>query len=97
MPRDKRKVEAALKAKGFEPKEGDHHFFVYRTVAGLLTDIRTKTSHTQKMKSLDSSLLAQMARQCRLPASDFLDLVDCPMDQARYERVLRERDPDVLG
>jgi len=96
MPRDKRKVEAALRAKGFEPKEGDHHLFVYRTMAGLLTDIRTKTSHTQKMKSLDSSILLQMARQCHLQNSDFLKLVDCPMNQAQYELALRERDPDLL-
>jgi hypothetical protein len=34
MPRDKRKVEEALLKKGFENKEGDHHFYIYHTLQG---------------------------------------------------------------
>jgi hypothetical protein len=43
MPRDKRKVEEALIQKGFERKEGDHHFFVYVTSQGKKSSVRTKT------------------------------------------------------
>lgn len=66
MPRDKRKVEEALLKKGFENKEGDHHFYIYHTLQGKKSSIRTKTSHTPKMKEINDGILAQMAKQCRL-------------------------------
>lgn len=48
MPRDRRDVEGGLQAKGFRLKEGDHHFFLYFSLAGLKTPVFTKTSHGQK-------------------------------------------------
>lgn len=83
MQRDKRKVEQALLKKGFEQDETHHHIFVYRTEAGLLTPIRTRTSHGGK--TLDNHLLGEMAKQCRLDRSHFLDLVDCPLSRSAYE------------
>lgn len=96
MQRDKRFVEAGLRKKGFKPEEGDHHFFFYQTLSGLITDIRTKTSHSKKVKALDDTLLALMARQCRIGKPDFIRLVDCPLDQAGYERLLQASDPEAL-
>lgn len=57
MQRDKRKVESALQAKGFQRDERHHHYFLYRTQQGLLTDIRTRTSHSGK--DIDRQLLAE--------------------------------------
>ncbi len=90
MPRDKKKVESGLTNKGFRQKEGDHHFFIYWTLDGKTSSIRTKTSHTPKMKEISDGLLGQMAKQCKLNKQDYLDLVDCPMDQKIYEQKLEE-------
>lgn len=91
MTRKKADVEAGLKAKGFEQKEGDHHFFVYITTGGLKTTVRTKTSHTLKMKDIPDNLLSQMARQCSLNKQDFLKLIDCPLSREKYEAKLRDQ------
>lgn len=91
MPKDKRKVEEALLKKGFEDKEGDHHFFIYHTLQGKKSSIRTKTSHTPKMKEISDGILAQMAKQCRLNKQDFMNLVDCPLSREQYEARLKEK------
>lgn len=91
MPRKKTTVETSLTAKGFEQKEGDHHFFIYRTLAGKKTTAKTKTSHTPKMKEIPDNLLGQMAKQCKLTKRDFLDLIDCPLSREQYESKLREQ------
>lgn len=91
MPRNKSKVESALKGKGFEQTEGDHHYFVYLTLEGKKTTARTKTSHTPKMKDIPDNILGLMARQCHLTKQEFLNLVDCPLDRKRYEEILRKK------
>lgn len=91
MPRKKSKVESGLKDKGFEQTEGDHHFFVYVTTEGKKTAVRTKTSHTPKMKDIPDNLLSQMARQCKLSKNDFFRLLDCPLDREKYEAILKEQ------
>lgn len=78
MPRSKSKVESALLAKGFQKTETDHHYFIYFTADGKKTTARTKTSHSQKMKDIADNLLSQMAKQCYLTKTEFLNLVDCP-------------------
>ena len=92
MPRDKRKLEDALMHKGFERKEGDHHFFVYITQQGKKSSVRTKTSHTPKMKEIGDGLISQMAKQCHLNAKEFLCLVDCPLSREDYEKLLLARE-----
>ena len=91
MPKDKRKVEEALLKKGFKGKEGDHHFFIYYTLQGKKSSIRTKTSHTPKMKELSDALITQMAKQCCLNKQEFLNLVDCPLSREQYEKLLIEK------
>jgi hypothetical protein len=91
MPRRKDRVEGALLRKGFEQREGDHHYFVYRNLKGEKTSVFTKTSHTPKMRDIPDNLLALMARQCRLSKADFLNLVDCPLSREEYERRVLQR------
>lgn len=91
MQRDKRKTENSLQRKGFQKNERHHHFFVYHTQEGRKTQIMTKTSHTEKNKTIGEALLRQMARQCRLTVSEFLDFTDCPMDRNTYESILKEK------
>lgn len=92
MARERKKVEASLRLKGFRTKEGDHHYFIFYSSDDKKTIIKTKTSHSPKTKTLGDSLISAMARQCSLSKDEFLDLVDCPMSQKRYEEILREKE-----
>lgn len=91
MQRDKQKVEKSLKSKGFRKDNTHHKFFIYWTQAGQKSTIKTKTSHGSSSKSLGVSLLGKMAGQCHLDKPEFLDLVDCPLDQAGYEEILEQK------
>lgn len=82
VPREKKSVEAGLKAKGFQLQESHHHYFIYWTLEGKKTRARTHTSHTPKMKDIPDNLLPQMARQCFLNKAQFLELIDCPLSRA---------------
>ncbi|HRF13587.1 MAG: type II toxin-antitoxin system HicA family toxin [Candidatus Accumulibacter phosphatis] len=88
MARKPNDVERSLEKKGFQRKEGDHHYFNYYTKAGKKTQVFTKTSHG--VKELDDSLLGMMSRQCKLSRQDFDRLIDCPLDRDSYERKLIE-------
>ena len=91
MPRSKSTVESSLMKKGFQKLEKDHHYFVYVTLDGKRTTAKTKTSHTKKMKDIPDNLLSQMAKQCHLSKKEFFDLLDCPMDQNKYEKILSKK------
>lgn len=88
MPRDKSKIEKSLKKKGFMCRDGDHKYFIYHTVNGEKSMIKTKTSHTPKMKVIPDDILAKMAEQCKLNKEKFLELIDCTLDQTEYEKIL---------
>ncbi len=91
MPREKKSVEDGLINKGFKLKEGDHHRFIYYTIEGnKKSSVITKTSHTPKMKEIPDNLIGQMAKQCKLSKSDFLNLVDCPLSLEAYENLLKK-------
>jgi predicted RNA binding protein YcfA (HicA-like mRNA interferase family) len=89
--RAKRDVEAALKRKGFQQDDGDHHWFFYWTSDGKKTTVRTKTSHGST-KDLGDGLLKEMAGQVRISKVQFLDLVDCPMSREQYQQLLEDGD-----
>lgn len=89
MPRDKRNVETSLLSKGFELDERHHHYFIYHASDGTRTSVKTRTSHGSSNKTLGEPLLAQMARQCGISKTQFLALVDCPLDRKTYEQLLR--------
>lgn len=91
MPRPKTKVESGLLSKGFQESQNDHHYFIYFTKEGKKTTAKTKTSHTKKMKDIPENLLGQMAKQCHLTKSKFLELVDCPLSQDKYEDILQQQ------
>jgi len=91
MPRSKKEVERALCAKGFRLLDSHHHFFVYYTLDGRKSAVRTKTSHSRKMKDISDAILSQMAKQCRLSSGEFLDLIDCPLTQNGFETRLKDK------
>ena len=88
MPKDKRDVESALEAKGFQPQTGDHNYFVYWSAEGKKSMARTKTSHGSG-RDVSDDLLAKMAKQCGLTKPQFLRLIECPLQRPEYETLLR--------
>ena len=88
MQLDKRKVENAICSKGFQIDNDHHHFFIYYTIDGRRTSVRTHTSHTPK-GGINDFLIGKMSKQCRLRKPQFLDLVNCPLAREAYEKILR--------
>ena len=87
MTRDKAVIEAALAQKGFRLDNGDHNYYIYYNLAGKKTAKKTKTSHGSGYKSIGDPLLGQMAKQVGLTKPNFLQLVDCTLDQKGYEKI----------
>jgi hypothetical protein len=87
MPRKTSDVEKSLMKKGFRSKGGDHHYLMYFTLTGKKSAVFTKTSHGSR--ELGDSLLGRMAKQVCLSRAEFDQLIECPLDQASYERKLQ--------
>lgn len=77
MPRKQADVEHGLKNKGFLVADSHHHYFIYYSLEGKKTSVKTKTSHGQR--EISDDLIAKMARQLKVSRSVFLNLVDCPL------------------
>jgi hypothetical protein len=88
MAREKKDVEAALEDKGFQRGEGDHHYFIYWSLAGKKTMAKTKTSHGSG-RDISDDLLSKMARQCGVTKPNF-KFVDCSLERPEYENLLRQ-------
>ena len=80
MVRKRSEVENSLLKKGFLPKEGDHHYFIYHTKTGKKSRVFTKTSHGAK--EIDDHLLGKMAQQCKLNRQQFDRLIECPLKRS---------------
>jgi hypothetical protein len=88
MPRNRKDVESGLLNKGFNRKDGDHHFFIYWTKDGRKSRVFTKTSHSGK--DISDDLLSMMSRQCKVTRQNFFRLVDCPLTREEYETLLNQ-------
>ena len=89
MPRPREEVVSALTRKGFQKTDkGDHDHYIYWNLAGKKTTFRTKVSRGTSYKTLSDDLLGQMSRQTGLAKKSFLDLVDCTLSQAAYEKMV---------
>jgi len=81
---DAKKALKSLKKKGFSEYDGDHKFLEYYHKGKLI--LHTKISHGEK--ELNSYLIAQMSKQCKISKNEFLDLVNCPLSATAYNRML---------
>jgi len=81
-----RVIDAALCKKGFQREtDGDHIRYVF-----LDSDVKTKISHGAMGDTIGANLISRMARQLHLSTSQFLALIDCPLDEAGYRSILEE-------
>jgi len=88
---DKGDIERSLKKKGFLTHDTHHKYLIYISADGSRTRVRTKLSHGALPKSISDELINTMAKQCRLTKNEFIDLVKCPLDQEKYEAILRDQ------
>ena len=87
MPRRASDVENALLAKGMERDENHHH--MYRKQIEGVTQLVTRVSHGSR--EINDSLGKLMANQLCLQLREFWDLIECPLDETEWERLVRER------
>lgn len=88
MTRARDDIDAALVKKGFQKETGDHFYYIYWNLEGKKTIKKTKMSHGSSHKTIGDPLLGTMARQIGLTKKSFLELVDCTLDQAGYEKTV---------
>ena len=86
MTRDRDVIVGALERKGFRKDGGDHEFFIYVNLQGKKTMKKTKDSRGSSYKTIGDSLLGKMSKQVGLPKKQFIELIDCTLDQRGYER-----------
>lgn len=94
--RDRSDIKKSLEFKGFKNRGGDHEFYIYHTLDGKKTVIKTKISRGTGYKVYSDSLLAVMAKQCKLTKGNFLSFVDCGLNQVDYEKILSTLNPNPL-
>ena len=81
-------IDRALRKKGFEVSNKDHHFYYYVN-NGKKTNIFTKISHSSD--EIGEGLIKKMATQVRLEKDEFKELVQCTLSGERYKEILISR------
>ena len=84
----RRMVQSALQRKGFVKQDNGHKHFIYHTLDGMKTSVRTMISHGGRSADIGDDLLHLMAQQCHLKKSEFNDLIECPLSREDYEMKL---------
>ena len=83
--RSKRDIDAALCKKGFDKSlKGKHIFYTLSDS----DEIKTMVSHGAMSATLNVDLISRMSRQLHLTKKQFLELVDCTLDEDGYREIL---------
>ncbi len=77
----------ALLHKGMKPDE--NHHTMYRKQIDGVTTLVTRISHGAT--TIDNGLGRRMGAQCGLQLREFWDLVDCTLDEAGWDAIVRQR------
>lgn len=80
-----RRIDSALKSKGFEKGQGNHRFYSF-FYQGKKTHIHTKISHSHD--EIGDELISRMADQLFLTKAEFKKLVNCPLKESGYIQIL---------
>jgi predicted RNA binding protein YcfA (HicA-like mRNA interferase family) len=83
---DANKTRQSLLKKGFVKAEGDHHFYLFRYEGKVVA--RTKLSHNDQ--DIGDGLISKMYKQCQVNKKQFLDLINCPLDEQGYIDILKK-------
>ena len=87
--RSGREIDSALIKKGFlRVHDGDHIRYRYYGSDCDNPLARTKISHGMMGHSIGAKLLSEMAKQLHLTKKQFLDLIDCTLDEEGYRGIV---------
>ena len=90
--RSGRAIDAALRKKGFmRDSDGKHLRYFFTLPDGSPSGIDTLMSQGAFGETIGAPLISHMSRQLRLTKSQFLELVDCTLDETGYREILEER------
>jgi len=94
--RSGRSIDSAMQKKGFlRNSDADHVHYYFLHSTGARTRIKTKMSHGMMGSTLSAKLIGDMAKQLHLSKKQFLELIDCPLDENGYRQILRDAGFDV--
>ena len=80
--RSAKEIDKSLRKKGFRREtEGKHIHYFFPGSEGKKSGIGTLMSHGMGGTAIGSPLLGLMARQLRLTKKQFLDLIDCTLNE----------------
>ena len=91
--RKAREIKEGLTKKGFITVQGDHTF-LFLSVEGRKSSIRTKISHG--IKEYGDNLLSYVARELHISTKQLDDLLDCPLKYEDYLSILKTKKILVL-
>ena len=86
--RKAREIKEGLIKKGFITVQGDHTF-LFLSIEGRKSSIRTKISHS--IKEYGDNLLSLVARQLKISTRQLDDLLDCPLSYDDYLAILEKK------
>lgn len=86
----RKKVQNALKRKGFDEVEESHHTYFHFIIDGEDTGIYTYVSRGSKYTSLGQNLLNKMAKQIKIRPNKFEQLIECTLTEADLQSIYRE-------
>ena len=87
-----REVGKALTRKGFSQFHGgSHEKYCFFDENGAKTEIFTVLSRKRRNTVLTKQLAGMMAKQLKITNRQFRDFVECTLDRAAYEEILRRK------
>ena len=88
MVRESRKARQNLLKKGFAEFQGAKHIHYIFTYKG--NEI-CKTRMSRNGQDIDDYLISKMSTQLYLDRKDFLGLIDCPLSEEDYIKILKDK------
>ena len=82
-----RDIKNGLKRKGFSKEETTHHEKYVYYVDGKKAPVYTYLS--RGANEISFKLLKEMAKQLGLDYDDFVDLIECPLKEEEYIKILK--------
>ena len=79
-------TKQSLLKKGFKVDESHHHYLTYYYKGKMVA--RTRMSHNNQ--DVNDFLISQMRKQCQLTKNEFIDLINCPLDEKGYIESLKK-------
>jgi len=89
MVKDPREVKQNLQRKGFKEKQGAKHIlYIFMHKNKKICE----THMSRNDQDLNDYLIGKMSKQLYLNKKDFIRLIDCPMSEEEYIKILKDKD-----